>query len=315
MHAARGAGTKQSGCSCSYAVFRPSSSPSQPHLAASRLPRQSLRAAVRPVPGRRSAAVTAGKVDLDAWIQQSRESRWQWLEDSALQALKTAAENFERPAFPCALIAGDVVILNLLDKLGYLSSGKVPVIFIDTFHLFQETHNFMHRLEEKYGFKARTYNAAGFADVAEYKKVHGSDLFITDIEEYDKICKVEPFQRSLKDMDVDVMINGRRRDHGFERAQLEVFEEGDPIKANPLAWWEFKDCMEYLERSGLERHPLHDQGYPSIGDLHSTVPVPKEKWYEYAGERSGRFQGLTNADGSLKTECGIHTVTEEVAAA
>ncbi len=69
------------------------------------------------------------------------------MQDSALQALKTAAENFERPTFPCALIAGDVVILNLLDKLGYLSSGKVPVIFIDTFHLFQETHDFMHRLE------------------------------------------------------------------------------------------------------------------------------------------------------------------------
>ena len=32
------------------------------------------------------------------------------------------------------------------------------------------------------------------------------------------------------------------------------------------------------------------QGYPSIGDAHSTVPVPKEKWYDYAGERSGRFQ-------------------------
>lgn len=25
------------------------------------------------------------------------------------------------------------------------------------------------------------------------------------------------------------------------------------------------------------------------------------------------MQGLTNADGSVKTECGIHTVTEEVA--
>ena len=69
------------------------------------------------------------------------------LQESALQALKTAVDNFERPAFPCALIAGDVVILNLLEKLGYLSSGKVPVIFIDTFHLFQETHDFMHRLE------------------------------------------------------------------------------------------------------------------------------------------------------------------------
>ena len=32
------------------------------------------------------------------------------------------------------------------------------------------------------------------------------------------------------------------------------------------------------------------QGFPSIGDLHSTVPMPKAKWFEYAGERSGRFQ-------------------------
>ena len=32
------------------------------------------------------------------------------------------------------------------------------------------------------------------------------------------------------------------------------------------------------------------QGFPSIGDVQSTVPVPKEKWFEYAGERSGRFQ-------------------------
>ena len=44
-----------------------------------------------------------------------------------------------------------------------------------------------------------------------------------------------------------------------------MFEEGDPIKANPLAWWEFKDCMEYLERSGLERHPLHDQVHIHCG--------------------------------------------------
>ena len=38
------------------------------------------------------------------------------------------------------------------------------------------------------------------------------------------------------------------------------------------------------------KQPPAVQGYPSIGDAHSTVPVPKEKWYDYAGERSGRFQ-------------------------
>lgn len=43
-------------------------------------------------------------------------------------------------------------------------------------------------------------------------------------------------------------------------------------------------------RHGLERHPLHSQGYPSVGDVHSTLPVPEAKWFEYGGERSGRFQ-------------------------
>lgn len=33
------------------------------------------------------------------------------------------------------------------------------------------------------------------------------------------------------------------------------------------------------------------QGYPSLGDVHSTVTVqPRSKWFEYGGERSGRFQ-------------------------
>ena len=45
-------------------------------------------------------------------------------------------------------------------------------------------------LQEKYGFKAQEFHAKGFADKEEYKKVHGSDLFLVDLEEYDRICKV-----------------------------------------------------------------------------------------------------------------------------
>lgn len=61
--------------------------------------------------------------------------------------LKQAVDNFKHPVFPCALIAGDVVILDLLARLDYLKTGRVKVAFIDTFHLFDETHTFLHRLE------------------------------------------------------------------------------------------------------------------------------------------------------------------------
>ncbi|KAK9801365.1 hypothetical protein WJX73_000633 [Symbiochloris irregularis] len=163
-----------------------------------------------------------------------------------------------------------------------------------------------HQLEDKYNFKAKVFHAKDLPDKKAYQAAHGSDLFIRDIDEYDRICKVEPFNRSLQETETDVMINGRRRDHGAERAQLEEFEDGHPVKSNPLAWWTFKDCFDYLDRHDLERHPLHSQGYPSVGDVHSTLPVPQDKWFEYGGERSGRFQGLKNADGTDKTECGIH---------
>lgn len=101
-------------------------------------------------------------------------------------------------------------------------------------------------------------------------------------------AQVEPFNRALNELQADVMINGRRRDHGAERAQLEVrlplspapapvlwglqlgaallasgsscagcqlavgtvqeFEDGHPVKCNALAWWTFKDCFDYLDR-------------------------------------------------------------------
>lgn len=72
----------------------------------------------------------------------------------------------------------------------------------------------------------------------------------------------------------------------------------------PLAFWEFEDVFAYAEQNGIGLHPLHAEGYPSLGDIHSTVQVDRSKWFEYGGERSGRFQGLKNKDGSDKTECG-----------
>ncbi|CAI5507921.1 unnamed protein product [Closterium sp. Naga37s-1] len=253
----------------------------------------------------RASAVTSA--DVEEWSKAARLVRQEQLEGQALDALQKTIDSFERPTFPCALIAGDVVILHLLHRLGALGDNpKVKIVFIDTFHLFPETYQFLKDCEERLGFKAEVFQAVGLNSKEEYVKKHGSDLFIRDIDEYDQICKVEPFSRALTSLNVDAMINGRRRDHGAERAHLELFEDGTPVKVQPLAYWEFRDCFDYLERHGVPAHPLHADGFPSIGDIQTTLPVPRAKWFEYGGERSGRFQGLKNRDGSDKTECGIH---------
>lgn len=51
--------------------------------------------------------------DTETWNQQARDARLQHLEAQALETLKITVDNFQKPAFPCALIAGDVVCIPM----------------------------------------------------------------------------------------------------------------------------------------------------------------------------------------------------------
>ena len=75
-------------------------------------------------------------VTTQAMIEKAKADRLAHLEAQSLEALTLAADNFERAVFPNAMIVGDCVITHLLGKLGYLESGKVKVMVVDTFHLF-----------------------------------------------------------------------------------------------------------------------------------------------------------------------------------
>merc|ERR1719472_499846 len=201
--------------------------------------------------------------------------------------------------------------------------------------------SFLSEIEEEYGFEAEVFCAEGVPlfDKAGYDAKYGADLWKEDIEQYDKVCKVEPFQRGLKTLNTDCMINGRTRWQGFERAWIDQFENapigGGLAKCNPIAYWTFEDTFDYIAKYKVPHHPLHAKGYPSHGDAKDTIPVPsmdprakvqqegftafvdfkwegdKTKWLDYATERLGRFVGLANKDGSTKTECGIHVAGAE----
>jgi len=222
------------------------------------------------------------------------------------------------------------VITHLLHRMGYLKDGKAKVMVVDTFHLFPETMEFLKEIEAAYDFKAEVFQAKDCADKSVYDEKYGADLWQINVEEYDRVCKVEPFQRGLKETGCNVMINGRTRWQGIERAWIDLYESapigGGLAKVNPLAYWTFEDTFDYIAKYKIPHHPLHAKGYPSIGDAKDTIPIPedasvkfvdfkfegeKTTWLDYAQERKGRFVGLKNADGSTKSECGIHVAGAE----
>mmetsp|Transcript_37284 Transcript_37284/g.44492 ORF Transcript_37284/g.44492 Transcript_37284/m.44492 type:complete len:432 (+) Transcript_37284:62-1357(+) len=275
-----------------------------------------------------TAIPMAGEVfDQEQFNNEGKEMRLKYLEDQAMYALKISCENYGNAVFPNAMIAGDVVITHLLGRMGYLKEKKCKIMCVDTFHLFPETMEFLKKIEGHYDFKAEVFCAEGVpvGDKAGYDAKYGADLWKEDIEQYDKICKVEPFQRGLKTLETDCMINGRTRWQGFERAYINLFENapigGGLAKCNPLAYWTLEDTFDYIAKYDVPHHPLHAKGYPSHGDAKDTIPIPEDgstrfvngkfegdptPWLDYASERKGRFVGLANKDGSTKTECGIH---------
>ena len=54
------------------------------------------------------------------------------------------------------------------------------------------------------------YHCADCADAEEFYDKYGEDYWMTDLEDYDKKCKVEPLMRAMKETDTDAWINGRR---------------------------------------------------------------------------------------------------------
>lgn len=72
----------------------------------------------------KAAAAPAVEASVKEFSDQGVNKRLDFLVEQACDALDTSVANFKHVLFPCALIAGDVVILHLLHKQGLLQSGR-----------------------------------------------------------------------------------------------------------------------------------------------------------------------------------------------
>jgi phosphoadenosine phosphosulfate reductase len=186
-------------------------------------------------------------------------------------------------ALACSFQKEESVLLDMLFEL----EPQARVFAIDTHHLFPETHELWREVERRYGTTIERFEGGPVDD----------GLWETNPDLYLAIAKIEPLNRAL--LDLDAWITGIRRDQSPTRAdspKLAWDDKHELWKANPLADWADDDCWAYIRERELPYNALHDRGYDSIGDMHSTQP---------GKGREGRWAG------SDRTECGIHTASTQ----
>jgi phosphoadenosine phosphosulfate reductase len=190
----------------------------------------------------------------------------------------------------------DLVITDILYR-DLKPVKAVPVLFLDTLYHFPQTLELVAKAKEIYHLNLQTYKTPDVDTREEFAVRYGEALWEKDITQFHHITKIEPLQRGLDELGTVAWITGRRRDQAVTRANMPVLELDNQgrLKVNPLANWTRKQSWAYVAEHGVIYNPLHDQGYPSIGDEPITSPVA-----EGEDERAGRWRGMG------KTECGIH---------
>ena len=220
--------------------------------------------------------------ELNRWLaMRSAEERVAW----ALE--NTAGSHALSSSFGAQAAAS----LHLVSR----QRPDIPVILIDTGYLFPETYRFVDAMTERLRLNLKVYRPQLGAAWMEARMGRLWEKGVEGIDRYNRLRKVEPMQRALDELGVRTWIAGLRRDQARTRTGIDFLELRDGRwKLHPIADWTDRDVWNYLQRHGLPYHPLWDQGYVSIGDVHTTRPLQAGMELE-----DTRFFGL-------KRECGLH---------
>jgi phosphoadenosine phosphosulfate reductase len=208
----------------------------------------------------------------------------------------------ERIAWALSEFPGELVVSTsfgvqaaVMLGLAAAAAPDLPVVMIDTGYLFPETYRFADELTARLKLNLKVYRAAESPAWLEARHGRLWEAGIEGLEAYNRIAKVEPMKRALRELGARAWMAGLRRSQASTRARLPVVGRQDGcVKIHPIVDWTDRDVHRYLERNRLPYHPLWHQGYVSVGDVHSSRPLTSDLTPEQT-----RFFGL-------KRECGLH---------
>lgn len=197
----------------------------------------------------------------------------------------------EQPVLSSSFGTQSAVMLHLVSRL----RPDIPVILVDTGYLFPETYRLVDELTDRLGLNLQVYRPALSPAWQEARLGRLWEQGAEGIDRYNRLNKVEPMERALRELRAGTWFAGLRRQQASSRAELPVLRLQDGrLKVHPIVDWQNLDVHRYLRRHDLPDHPLRDQGYVSIGDVHTSAPLLPGML-----EEETRFFGL-------KRECGLH---------
>lgn len=210
------------------------------------------------------------------------------------ELLQWAREMFgDRLAALSSMQRAGSVICHMLQSIPV----RMPVLFVDTGVLFEESLSTRDRIVEEYGLEVRTLMPE---QSMEQQTAELGVLYLSP--EGQKQCcelrKSAPLD-AVRD-DFDALIGSLRRADGGQRGSCPILAV-DPrlnvLRINPLVNFSDEEMDEYTGREDVIINPLHEQGYSTIGCNRCTTPVmPGEP------KRAGRWRHL----GPWSVYCGIN---------
>jgi phosphoadenosine phosphosulfate reductase len=199
------------------------------------------------------------------------------LEELAAQDVLAVAVERHHPqlVMACSFQKEESVLIDMLMSI----EPSARVFTIDTGALFPETYEVWRQVEDRYGLRIEVMDATSPNGPWSAANCCGTR-------------KVAALENALAG--TEAWITGIRREQSPTRADAAKLERDDARgvwKFNPLADWSDSDIWRYVHKNALPYHPLHDDGYSSIGCAPCTLP---------GNGREGRWAG------QAKTECGLH---------
>jgi len=218
--------------------------------------------------------------------------------DAALRILQEGVQRASGPVkLACSFSIEDVVIIDLVHR----HQLPVGIFAIDTGRLPEETYIAAESVRLRYDLTIDWYAPLAEA-VQRLEREKGLFSFRESLANRHECCqirKVEPLRRALSGL--GGWVTGQRREQSVTRSELQGIEtdhaHGDIVKLNPLVDWDGDALRDYARERRLPMHPLHRQGYPSIGCAPCTRAVA-----EGEDPRAGRWWW----EDPEHKECGLH---------